>query len=82
MEEGHQALWSARYSTAQVLGAPLTDQSRQKVLPPCGRFLEQHHQNRGSELWCWRSLLRVPELQGDPTSPSKRRSVLGVHWKD
>ena len=21
-------------------------------------------------------------LQGDPTSPSKRRSVLGVHWKD
>ena len=26
----------------------------------------------------WESL----ELQGDPTSPSKRRSVLGVHWKD
>ena len=22
------------------------------------------------------------ELQGDPTSPSWRRSVLGVHWKD
>ena len=22
------------------------------------------------------------ELQGDPTSPSSRRSVLGVHWKD
>ena len=21
-------------------------------------------------------------LQGDPTSPSKRRSVLGVHWRD
>ena len=21
-------------------------------------------------------------LQGDPTSPSQRRSVLGVHWKD
>ena len=21
-------------------------------------------------------------LQGDPTSPSYRRSVLGVHWKD
>ena len=21
------------------------------------------------ELWCWRSLLRVPGLQGDPTSP-------------
>ena len=34
------------------------------------------------ELWCWRRLLRVFELQGDPTSPSQRRSVLGVHWKD
>ena len=22
------------------------------------------------ELWCWRRLLRVPGLQGDPTSPS------------
>ena len=21
------------------------------------------------ELWCWRRLLRVPRLQGDPTSP-------------
>ena len=21
------------------------------------------------ELWCWRRLFRVPELQGDPTSP-------------
>ena len=26
----------------------------------------------------WESL----QLQGDPTSPSWRRSVLGVHWKD
>ena len=26
----------------------------------------------------WKSL----GLQGDPTSPSQRRSVLGVHWKD
>ena len=26
----------------------------------------------------WESL----ELQGDPASPSYRRSVLGVHWKD
>ena len=34
------------------------------------------------ELWCWRRLLRVLGLQGDPTSPSQRRSVLGVHWKD
>ena len=34
------------------------------------------------ELWCWRRLLRIPGLHGDPTSPSSRRSVLGVHWKD
>ena len=34
------------------------------------------------ELWCWRRLLRVLGLQGDPTSPFWRRLVLGVHWKD
>ena len=34
------------------------------------------------ELWCWRRLLSPLDLrQGDPTSPSWRRSVLGVHWK-
>ena len=32
------------------------------------------------ELWCWRILLESLGLQGDPTSPSQRRSVLGVHW--
>ena len=34
------------------------------------------------ELWCWRRLLRVPWTAGRSTSPSQRRSVLGVHWKD
>ena len=34
------------------------------------------------ELWCWRRLLRVPWLQGDPTSPFWRRSALGFLWKD
>ena len=34
--------------------------------------------NYGVEEDSWESL----ELQGDPTSPSWRRSVLGVHWKD
>ena len=33
-------------------------------------------------LWCWRRLLRVPWLQGDPTSPSLRKSVLNIHRKD
>ena len=36
--------------------------------------------------WCfWTVVLKTWEslgLQGDPASPSWRRSVLGVHWKD
>ena len=35
-----------------------------------------------SELWGWRRLLRVLGLQGDPTSLSKRKSVLNSHRKD
>ena len=35
-----------------------------------------------SELWCWRSLLRGLGLQGDPTSPSERKYVLNILWKD
>ena len=34
--------------------------------------------NCGAEEDSWESL----GLQGDPTSPSERKSVLGVHWKD
>ena len=34
------------------------------------------------ELWCWRDSLESLGLHGDPTSPSWRRSVLAVHWKD
>ena len=29
-----------------------------------------HQRTDASELWCWRRLLRVLGLQGDPTSPS------------
>ena len=42
----------------------------------------EHQRIDAFELWCWRRLLRVPWLQGNPTSPSERRSVLGVHWKN
>ena len=31
------------------------------------------------KLWCWRRLLRVPGLQGDPTW---RRSALGFLWRE
>ena len=35
------------------------------------------------ELWCWRRLLSVSlGLQGDPSSPIYKRSVLSIHWKD
>ena len=29
----------------------------------------EHRRTDAFELWCWRRLLRVPGLQGDPTSP-------------
>ena len=34
------------------------------------------------ELWCWRRLLRISWTARRSTSPSKRRSVLDVHWED
>ena len=34
------------------------------------------------ELWCWRRLLRVPWTARRSNQSIKRRSVLGVHWKD
>ena len=38
----------------------------------------EHRRSDVFELWCWRRLLRVPWMQGDPTS---RKSVLTIHWK-
>ena len=32
--------------------------------------IAEHRTVDAFELWCWRRLLRVPGLQGDPTSPS------------
>ena len=34
------------------------------------------------ELWCSKDSWEFLGLQGDPTSPSWRKSVLSVHWKD
>ena len=42
----------------------------------------EHQRLDAFELWCWRRLLRVPWTARDPTSPSYRKSVLSVHWKD
>ena len=42
----------------------------------------EHQRIDAFELWCWRRLLRIPGLQGDQTSPSWRKSILNIHWKD
>ena len=42
----------------------------------------EHKRIDAFELWHWRRLLRALGLQGDPTSPSLRKSVLNIHWKD
>ena len=42
----------------------------------------EHWRTDAFELWCWRRLLTVPGLQGDPTSPFWRRSALGFLWKE
>ena len=39
----------------------------------------EHQRIDAFELWCWRRLLRVRGLQGDPTSPSYRKSILNIH---
>ena len=42
----------------------------------------EHRISDAFELWGWWRLLRVPWTARIQTSPSKRKSVLGVHWKD
>ena len=42
----------------------------------------EHQRIDAFELWCGKDSWESLGLQGDPTSPSWRRSVLGVHWKN
>ena len=42
----------------------------------------EHWRINAFKLGCWRRLLRVLGLQGDPTSPSQRQSVLNIWWRD
>ena len=43
----------------------------------------EHRKIDAFELWCWRRLFwESLGLQGDPTSPSYKKSVLNIHWKD
>ena len=42
----------------------------------------EHWRIDAFELWCWEDSWESLGLQGDPTSPSQRKSVLNIHWKD
>ena len=44
--------------------------------------MAEHQRTDIFELWCWRRLEKSLGLQGDPTSPSYRKSTLNIHWKD
>jgi len=56
------------------------------VMYECESWTIKKAEHRGIdafELWCWRKLLRVPwTTKEDPSSPSQRKSVLNIHWKD
>ena len=50
-------------------------------------WMWEHKESWAPKNWCfWTVVLETTReslgLWGDPTSPSQRRSVLGVHWKD
>ena len=42
----------------------------------------EHWRTDAFELWCYEDSWESLGLQEDPTSPSQRRSVLGIHWKN
>ena len=42
----------------------------------------EHQRIDAFELWCWIRLLRVPWTARKSSSPSWRKSVLNIHWKD
>ena len=58
-----------------------TQRTIRNLVPPTVKKAERRRID-AFELWCWRRLLRVPSLQGDPTSPFWRRSALGLLWKE
>ena len=52
------------------------------VMYGCENWTIKKAEHRGVdafELWCWRESLG---LLGDPTSQSKMKSSLNIHWKD
>ena len=42
----------------------------------------EHRRTDAFELWCWRSLLRVPWTARRSNQSILKESVLNIHWKD
>ena len=42
----------------------------------------EHRRIDAFELWCWRTLLRVPWTARRSNQSIQRKSVLNIHWKD
>ena len=42
----------------------------------------EHWRISAFDHWCWEDSWESLGLQGDPTSPPYRKSVLNIHWKD
>ena len=42
----------------------------------------EHRRNDVFELWCWRRLLKVPWTAKRSNQSIRRKSILGIHWKN
>ena len=42
----------------------------------------EHRRIDAFELWCWEDSWESLGVQGNPTSPSERKSVLIIHWQN
>ena len=74
------ACWAAVYGVAQSR-TRLMRLSSSSSMYGCKSWTikkAEHRRVDAFELRCCRRLV----LQGDPTSPSKKKSVLNIHWKD
>ena len=73
--------WNAKVGSQETpgvtgkFGLGVQNEAGQKLIEFC-------QENTVFQWWYWRRLLEPLGLQGDPTSPSRRKSVLNIHWKD
>ena len=73
--------WNAKVRSQEIPGVTgklclgVQNEAGQKLIEFC-------QENTVFQWWYWRRILEPLGLQGDPTSPSRRKSVLNIHWKD